>query len=575
MLLERSCRRLFFPCLIVFCAFTGNAAEATTPWSYPPRAWPCWEILRARANVYGCGLYVGYPARLADAWTSAVFRGPDGREFCVSASSCGGVPCVRGVGYEARVAREWVKCDVFRGTEDCPPHRIAFPGVKGVPTYGNGLYELPGEVVAYVYCRSSKRPKLTVGESRAEALNDDPQWVEQCCWMEPTGVSNEWRTVASLAFRYYRFDEKVEDTWFVRDELQETPVHAYESDDERLVGIWKSSVNTVRLCSRHFFVDAVKRDRMVWTGDQSVALLADAATFGNSEMAKFSVDALGLALEGGFCDYSVWWVILNGLLWTQYGESDFIAARWNVIRRNTDALGEGLQEKNGLRVPSRKIFIDWGYRGNPTTAYNVLVYGAYSTAAALAEKLGKKEDAGRWNDLSARFGDSIRRHALDRKTGLLRCDAFDDRSEVLRQANILAVLVGLFKGDDAERIAGELAKDDLPGVGTTWMMGLENLALQMTGHSDVVLRRIRCVWGGMNDLGHDVAFEHWWPDARGTDVYRFYGRKFGLSLCHVTSASPAFLLPRIAKGDVSNPFDVRGNCPRPDTPRAPQRPSRP
>ena len=80
----------------------------------------------------------------------------------------------------------------------------------------------------------------------------------------------------------------------------------------------------------------------------------------------------------------------------------------------------------------------------------------------------------------------------------------------------------------------------------------------VTGHSDVVLRRIDDGWGEMVDRGFDVTFEHAWPDAKGAEAYQFYDRRFGLSLCHMTGASPAFLLPRIEARDFSNPFDLQG-----------------
>ena len=563
--------------IVLFALVLAVLRLDAVPWSYPPRAWPRWEILRARSHTYACGMYVGYPAHLADATKCATFRGRDGRVFTVSASSQGGVPCVRGEGFEvldeessARSAdirdngfatvdasSRWVKCDVFDGTEDSPPHLMGFPAVRGEPTQEGGLYAAGCETVAFICCRAAKRPVLRVGESRAEALNEDPQWFEQSCRMEPTGVPGEWRSAVSLAFRYYRFAGPVEATWFEKDEMRTPQIRTFSCDDARRNRIWQACANTVRLCSRRFFVDAVKRDRMVWSGDQATAFLADSATFVNAGVARFSIDALGCARDDGLVDYSPWWVIINGLYRRLYDDVGFIAARWPTIRRRTDVLTTGARG-DGLKEPDGELFVDWGERGRPTTAYNVLRYGAFATAAALADEIGRTDDARRWSAEASRVRDALRKLAYDPSTGLFRTDVFASKEEtVYRQANLLAVLFGLVEGDEARRIGDVLAEDGLPAVGTTWMMGLENVVLMATGHADVVLKRIDAVWGVMADRGFDTTFEHWWKDAKGADSYRYYDRPFGLALCHVTAASPAFLLPRIQQGDFSNPFAVR------------------
>lgn len=537
----------------------GGLAEDVVHWSYPPRAWPRWEIQKARAYTYANGMNVGYPVVLSDVTKDATFRGKDGQTLSVSAASQGGVPCVRGDGWEVKTGSgKWVACDVFEGTEDTPPHLLGYPPVKGVPTFRDGLYSAEGETVAFIWCRSVKRPVLRVGESREEALSEDLAGFEQNVRMEPTGRADEWRSVAPLAFRHYRFVEPVEETWFVRDEMRRPLAGAYRSDDERLNRIWRASAETVRLCTRRFFVDAVKRDRMPWPGDDAIAFLADWATYRNAEAARFTIDALSCATFDGLADYSPWWVIVNGLYRRLYDDPDFIRRRWSVIRRRTDALSPSLRKDGAAeKAADRNFYIDWGDRGNPTAAYNVLMFAAFDTAAALAEELGKVEDAARWRTQAKKIADALASLAYDPKTGLFRCDIDDPSSKAYRQPNLLAVLFGLVKGAEAQRIGDALAKDDLPGVGTAWMAGLECIVLMMTGHKDVVPQRIDRIWGGMVDLGFNTIFEHWWPDAKGADVFRFYDRPFGLSLCHVASPAPAYLLPALQQERFTNPFDTR------------------
>ena len=127
-----------------------------------------------------------------------------------------------------------------------------------------------------------------------------------------------------------------------------------------------------------------------------------------------------------------------------------------------------------------------------------------------------RTDAVRWRTLSEKVRATVLRLAYDSDAGLLKTDIFNPEGKVYRQANIFAVLFGLVPDDAVRRIGDKLAGTELPPVGSTWMSGLECVALMLTGHSDVVLRRIDEEWGGMVDRGYNVAFEHWWRDAKGT-----------------------------------------------------------
>lgn len=48
--------------------------------------------------------------------------------------------------------------------------------------------------------------------------------------------------------------------------------------------------------------------------------------------------------------------------------------------------------------------------------------------------------------------------------------------------------------------------------------------------------------------GASTFFEAYREGAEGEELYSFYGRRFGLSLCHAWSAGPAALLPMLFSG---------------------------
>ena len=88
--------KFVLPVILTFAMTLGAGGTSACAWSYPPRYWPGWEVLQARAHTYATGQNIGYPTRLRDAKTAAAFRNRDGRVVRVSGASQGGVPCVKG-----------------------------------------------------------------------------------------------------------------------------------------------------------------------------------------------------------------------------------------------------------------------------------------------------------------------------------------------------------------------------------------------------------------------------------------------------------------------------------------------
>ena len=69
---------------------------------------------------------------------------------------------------------------------------------------------------------------------------------------------------------------------------------AFKSSDEQLNKIWDVSAYTMHLTSREFFIDGIKRDRWVWSGDAYQSYLMNYYLFFDSA----SVERTLLALRG-------------------------------------------------------------------------------------------------------------------------------------------------------------------------------------------------------------------------------------------------------------------------------------
>ena len=76
---------------------------------------------------------------------------------------------------------------------------------------------------------------------------------------------------------------------------------AFKSSDQELNKIWDVSAYTMHLTSREFFIDGIKRDRWVWSGDAYQSYLMNYYLFFDSA----SVERTLLALRGKrTCDSS-------------------------------------------------------------------------------------------------------------------------------------------------------------------------------------------------------------------------------------------------------------------------------
>ena len=196
------------------------------------------------------------------------------------------------------------------------PHLVEMPTLRLTPKRQicNNLYDFGCELLARVVMKGIGTPTIIVGESIAEAMNDNPEDYEQSTEMVATDEeSGTWQKSAHLlAFRYLRVPDDV-DIKDIACHAVFYPVQyhgAFAASDDALTQIWSRAAYTLRLCMHDFLVDGIKRDRLPWTGDLAVSLLANAYTFADAEIVRRSLTALGRAgiAESdinGIVDYSL------------------------------------------------------------------------------------------------------------------------------------------------------------------------------------------------------------------------------------------------------------------------------
>ena len=452
-----------------------------------------------------------------------------------------GVSCPYSCEYEARrLAEMRYEADhgvlhfMFPGTFLPPSAAVGFPGLppelaeeewKAVEK--DGVYDVGREGIGYVWAESERRPTLFVGESLPEVMNEDPKLFEQST--EMMRVAGMWRSKVPLALRYLRFAEKPSKVRFLAQMPKAPAKGAFTSSDPRLNRLHEVGVHTVALCSRTFLIDGIKRDRLPWANDLTVSARSSLYAYGDGEIMKRSLRILDSAGPrggdvNGIVGNSLWVVIAHDLYQRFSGDRAFLAECWPRIRERLDSF-EGRCTDGFVTRDVKWNFIDWT-KPESKLALQVIYWAALEAGARLADRLGETSVAQGW-----------RARAEVTRTRLL-ATGFDET----RHSRILAVAFGLVTGEEARKVAQEIAADGLPSVGTPYMSTYEVMALVRGGEWAAAKRKLEAVWGGMLDNGATSFWEGYVPGEGADRHYSFYGRRFGKSLCHAWAAGPAYLL---------------------------------
>ena len=554
-------------------------------WLYPRGEFEAFELERMRRDVKRLKLLVGYPGVFRPPVKTAWFRNGDADAPFVARGACVREPT--GAGIVLKVTATDIEKALPAIASDAPGWEASIDGksfsaaVPGGPPEGNaqprvvlpleavpgekGLYDVGREVLADLVFATDAEPDFTVGESKREALLIDDANREQSFATHRTG-DGIWATPLPLAFRYVKCNGATPPPEI---RAAYTPLvyrREYDFGDPVLNRIWEAAAYTLRLCITTFQIDGIKRDRLPWGGDLVVSLLSNAYSFREPEpirrtLVALARDGVQFSDVNGIMDYSLWCVVSHRFFQEQFAEEAgtraFLAENWGAICQILDYYVARLDEGGGLLKPrpDRVVdgvevkgdwcFIDW-VKADKTTALQMLLYWALADGAHLAALLGDSAAEARFGKAAVALRRRIDEAALDPVTGLYRGDAFNPASKPQRHANFLAVLSGVAAPSRHVAIADALVAGGMAECGTPYMISMELLALHRLGRDADALAKLRRVWGGMLDLGATTFFEGYEEGFDERTMCVFYGRDFGMSLCHAWSSAPCFLLPLLA-----------------------------
>ena len=335
---------------------------------------------------------------------------------------------------------------------------------------------------------------------------------------------------------------------------------SFTCSDAELNKIYDVSKYTLHLATREFFIDGIKRDRWIWSGDAYQSYLMNYYSYFDSPTVSRTI----LALRGKdpvtshintIMDYTFYWFLSIYDYYQYTGDKTFIKQFYPRMQSLMDYC-LARRDKNGLMagLAGDWVFIDWadGLSKKGEVSFEQLLFCRSLETMALCAKLNNNtDDATKYQalatDLKAKlFG----LYWNEQKHALVHSLVDGKQTEnVTRYANMFGIFFNYFSDAQKQEVKQHvLLNDSIQKITTPYMRFYELESLCAMGEQGYVLKQMKDYWGGMLKLGATSFWEEYNPAKSGADVYAMYGRPFGKSLCHAWGASPIYLLGKYYLG---------------------------
>ena len=461
----------------------------------------------------------------------------------------------------------WLKAENLRlGDVRTPPSSWKLAAVPASAmhiekTAQGMLVDFGKETFGYVRLHGiHEKGRLTLyyGESREEALSTD-----SCETLDTLLVTNRDTILpSSRAFRYVniRGDVQIDSVSMLYEYLPLADRGSFRCNDQQLNKIWQVAAYTLHLNTREFFIDGIKRDRWIWSGDAYQSYLMNYYLFFDSSEVARTLWALRgkdpvTSHINTIMDYSFYWFmgIYDYYLYT--GDAGFIRQCYPRMVSLMDFILSRRNEHGWLEgLPGDWLFIDWadGLSKQGELSFEQLLFvRSLETMSICAGLAQDKESTSRYGQLASslrarffpEFWDAGRQAFVHS-----RVDGVQG-GKINRYSNMFGVLFGWFTPAQQQTVKERvLLNDSIQKITTPYMRFYELEALCALGDQAHVLKEMKEYWGGMLELGATSFWEKYDPLEKGVQHYAMYGRPFGRSLCHAWGASPLYLLGKYYLG---------------------------
>jgi len=411
--------------------------------------------------------------------------------------------------------------------------------------------------------RGKGKVGIYYGESKEEALATTTCETLDRVNVDLT-VNTDTTMELSKAFRFVNIqlegDARFDSVSMLYEYLPVKDRGSFRCSDAQVNQIYDVAKYTLHLNTREFFIDGIKRDRWVWSGDAYQSYLMNYYLFFDSP----TVSRTLLALRGKdpvtshintIMDYTFYWFMGIYDYYQYTGDKNFIRQfyprmqslmEYCLSRRNKNGMMEGMA--------GDWVFIDWaeGLSKKGEVSFEQLLLCRSLEAMAISAVIAEDtQGAAKYQQLASDLKSKIfSTYWNESKQALVhsRVDGVPTEN-VTRYANMFAIFFNYL--NDAQKLGVKknvLLNDQVQKITTPYMRFYELEALCAMGEQPYVLKEMKSYWGGMLDLGATSFWEEYNPSKKGAEHYAMYGREFGKSLCHAWGASPIYLLGRYYLG---------------------------
>lgn len=416
--------------------------------------------------------------------------------------------------------------------------------------------ESPGEAKDKAYCETLDKLQLEAGQVTDLAIRQTSPL---------SGIENEYTLENSKAFRYVYITHEpgvqIGEVSMQYEYLPEEYRGTFRCNDEELNRIWEVGAYTMHLTTREFFIDGIKRDRWVWSGDAIQSYLMNYYLFFDSESVKRTIWLLRgkdpvTSHSNTIMDYTFYWFLSVYDYYLYSGDRQFVNQLYPRMQTMMDYV-LGRTNKNGMveGMSGDWVFVDWadGYldKKGELSFEQVLFCRSLETMALCAGLVGDRTNQQKYEKLAATlkaklettFWNASKQALVHNSINGVQSDA------VTRYANMFSVFFNYLTPEKQQAIKHSvLLNDSILKITTPYMRFYELEALCALGEQETVMQEMKAYWGGMLKEGATSFWEKYNPMESGTQHLSMYGRPYGKSLCHAWGASPIYLLGKYYLG---------------------------
>jgi hypothetical protein len=441
------------------------------------------------------------------------------------------------------------------------------PAARSIPQPRGILWDFGKETFGYLlfhHLQGSGAVKIYYGESKEEALD-----AEHCETLDQLSLSldeaaKDYLLPNSRAFRYayIETDRMRYDSLSIRYEYLPLEYRGqFRCNNDLLNRISDVSAYTLHLTTRECFIDGIKRDRWVWSGDACQSYLMNYYLFFDLPSVERTLLSLGgkdpvTSHINTIMDYTFFWFISIYDYYRYSGNLSFIKQIYPQMKRRMDFC-LNRRNANGMMegLDGDWVFIDWAdfpmSKSGEVSFEQLLFYRSLEAMTLCADLVNRQEDRLLYRQLAAELFDklfsafwSTEKQAFVhiRENGL-------KSDQATPFTNLFAVIFNCLDHKKAEAVKQNvLLNPQALKITTPYMRFYELEALCLLGEHCRVLQEICDYWGGMLRLGATTFWEKYNPAETGTEHFAMYGRPYGKSLCHAWGAGPLYLLGKYYLG---------------------------